>query len=516
MLALAPRRDPADRHFRAHTVTSTHPATLRADALSISSVGSASDSSRPSPLSLDTPPPHKSRRSSESSRATPQRRIGADRAGSVSSFAAPLRASLLQDIAAAQHLRPHASVSLPTSPVPGTARVHHHGHTPSGASASAHHKPRRTPIVYPALLSRVAEAFHSRVALADRVKDGLTYKDAFDGRQAVDKIAYIIKTTDRNLALLLGRALDAQKFFHAVTYDHRLRDSAADLYQFRGRGPFGSGELELELAPPSTVETVPPARPASTATQGSSGSPSHEGGAEPDAAAAAEADAEPALPTGVFTLLTDCYSPTCSREQLCYSITCPRRLEQQARLKRPPAAGFGFGLRDGLERVEQDEGGTEIGLAEPGTLWVHSVPKEIVDSVSDQEKRRQEAINEVMYTERQFVLALEYLRDVRSVFLFSPPSPSDLIDPRTCTVLDDAAQDARHHPRGAPPGLCRAGVLERRGRARGEHAPARCAVQAPEAVRRRRGRRGHLLRRRPALCAVCGVRRAPDVRQVRV
>lgn len=61
----------------------------------------------------------------------------------------------------------------------------------------------------------------------------------------MDKIAYIIKTTDRNLALLLGRALDAQKFFHDVTYDHRLRDSGNELYQFRTKlpSPFVSGEL---------------------------------------------------------------------------------------------------------------------------------------------------------------------------------------------------------------------------------------------------------------------------------
>lgn len=81
--------------------------------------------------------------------------------------------------------------------------------------------------------------------MVDRLKDGLTYKDAFDGREAVDKIAYIIKTTDRNLALLLGRALDAQKFFHDVTYDHRLRDTPNELYQFRTKlpSPFVSGEL---------------------------------------------------------------------------------------------------------------------------------------------------------------------------------------------------------------------------------------------------------------------------------
>jgi hypothetical protein len=104
---------------------------------------------------------------------------------------------------------------------------------------------RKSPIVYPALLSRVAEAFRERVGLTDRFRDGLTYKAVFDGREAVDKIAYIIKTTDRNLALLLGRALDAQKFFHDVTYDHRLRDSSNELYQFRTKlpSPFVSGEL---------------------------------------------------------------------------------------------------------------------------------------------------------------------------------------------------------------------------------------------------------------------------------
>lgn len=58
---------------------------------------------------------------------------------------------------------------------------------------------------------------------------------------------------------------------------------------------------------------------------------------------------------------------------------------------------------------------------EPGTLWIHSVPQEIVNTVSDLEKKRQEAINEVMYTERDFVRDMEYLRDVRF------PTPSDLL-----------------------------------------------------------------------------------------
>lgn len=283
--------------------------------------------------------------------------------------------------------------------------------------------PRRSPIVYPALLSRVAEAFRARVVLADSVKDGLTYKNAFDGRQAVDKIAYIIKTTDRNLALLLGRALDAQKYFHAVTYDHRLRDSASDVYQFRTRvgTPFHSGEL---LSPPVTSSgsqgTNTPNPDGRPDLMSESGSPLNDASAESDPGKQLDASTitgdpstdtteDVSLPTGVFTLLTDCYSPTCSRDRLCYSITCPRRLEQQSRLNMKPLPGLG------IKRQLSRESLGDLDSAEPGLLWIHTVSKEIVDSVSDQEKRRQEAINEVIYTERDFVRDMEYLRDVRSL-----------------------------------------------------------------------------------------------------
>ena len=53
-------------------------------------------------------------------------------------------------------------------------------------------------------------------------------------------------------------------------------------------------------------------------------------------------------------------------------------------------------------------------IQETGTLWSDTVSKEIFDSVDDTEKKRQEAINEVIYTERDFVRDLEYLRDVSS------------------------------------------------------------------------------------------------------
>ncbi|CAO2652041.1 Nn.00g003240.m01.CDS01 [Neocucurbitaria sp. VM-36] len=209
---------------------------------------------------------------------------------------------------------------------------------------------RRAPLVYPALLSRVAETFQDRVALAEREKDGLEYKSAFTGAEAVDLISFIIKTTDRNLALLLGRSLDAQKFFHDVTYAHRLRDSTNEIYQFR----------ETVVEEKSEIN-------------------------------------------GVFTLLTECYSPTCTRDRLCYSIACPRRLEQQARLN--------MRIQPGLKREESRASLHEDKDNEEQKLWINTVPKEVSESVSEKEQKRQEVISELMYTERDFVKDLEYLRD---------------------------------------------------------------------------------------------------------
>lgn len=229
----------------------------------------------------------------------------------------------------------------------------------------------RAPLVYPALLSRVADVFRERIAAGDRSKNGLSYKFAFTGAEAVDLISYIIKTTDRNLALLLGRALDAQKFFHDVTYDHRLRDSATEVYQFK--------ESLME----DTSTNV----------------------------------------NGVFTLLTECYSPTCTRDRLCYSIACPRRLEQQARLNLKPQPGL---------RRQQSSASLHADESDEQKLWINTVSKEVADSVGEREKKRQEVISELMYTERDFVKDLEYLRDfwMKPLRSTNPNNPSPIPEHR--------------------------------------------------------------------------------------
>lgn len=372
-----PQRESTPNSMRSRLSVSSGPAASAEYAINQANFPSSS-SSRPYPLQLDTAlasaqavgvstspasstlvdepqigssSAHKGpsgRRSSESAKTLPfqRNRSVTDRSQSMSAAMSPHVRAIVESARAG---RP---------PVPSVPSV-----APGRDSPAP--RPRRTPIVYPALLSRVAEAFKARISLGDRLKDGLTYKDAFDGREAVDTIAFIIKTTDRNLALLLGRALDAQKFFHAVTYDHRLRDSSHDLYQFRTKlpSPFVSGELgplphEHQELLKALVQPQPLIGGAESgeSTNKDSPSPSAEDDAEkkdgsrPDSPAPSVTPASPVtrpragsissddvpLPTGVFTLLTDCYSPTCTRDQLCYSIACPRRLEQQARLNMKP------------------------------------------------------------------------------------------------------------------------------------------------------------------------------------
>ncbi|KAG5647488.1 hypothetical protein DXG03_009424 [Asterophora parasitica] len=327
----SPRRQPprqsSDPVYPSHYVPGGRAPSVRSSIVSNStspvSFGVGEDQSSATSGTLVDPPP--SRRLSDSSRMMPKfsgasrDRTAQDRSLSMSAAGVPSVRTIVEQ------------KRLSRLPIPSS--IHEAGGGGAAATGGGRNSPvslrhtrPKTPIVYPALLSRVAEAFRDRIPLTDKFKDGLTYKDAFDGREAVDKIAYIIKTTDRNLALLLGRALDAQKFFHDVTYDHRLRDSGSEVYQFRTKlpSPFVSGELQQN------------------------------GGGEAAA------------------------------------------IHQNGILK-------DFSLPSG--------GAESSAEAQHGSYWVHSVPQEIVNSVSPAEKNRQEAIHEVVLTEQDFVADMEYLRD---------------------------------------------------------------------------------------------------------
>lgn len=267
----------------------------------------------------------------------------------------------------------------------------------------------KRPQVYPALLSRVATKLKGSIQVGEHKKDGLIYRDAFTGQQAVDVICSIIRTSDRNLALLLGRSLDAQKLFHDVVYEHRLRDSPHEVYEFTdssrviGTGTTGVVPLNardpLMLLPSSSQVNNVPYSASTIVTSGSTSSIS----SEQTSSNNSKMQPNPASMhnvNGVFTLLADCYSPTCTRDQLCYSISCPRRLEQQARLNLKPNGGLKRNISMALDDEEEEK-----------PSWTSSVPEEIWKNLPKKEIKRQETIYEVFITEKNFVKSLEVTRD---------------------------------------------------------------------------------------------------------
>ncbi|KAI9033768.1 CNH domain-containing protein [Phycomyces nitens] len=246
---------------------------------------------------------------------------------------------------------------------------------------------QRLPLVYPALLSRVAQELRHRVILRDRIKNNVEYKNAFEGEEAIDKIAMIIRTTDRWVALRLGRALGAQRFFHDVNYESRLVDSTNEIYQFDYRvGHYG-------------VSESPMASPGTLTTSSSSASDFFNENASVATSLLELTDQNDGLPNGVFTELTHCYSSTCRGSQPCYSYTCPKRTVMR---KSVEYAGMSLTRSNSNPFIRQQS----------HELWADIVDEEVRLSVSSAERKRQEHIYELIYTEADFVKDLEYLEEM--------------------------------------------------------------------------------------------------------
>lgn len=334
---------------------------------------------------------------------------------------------------------------------------HHHNRHSHGHGHRSGQSSMKKPQVYPAMLSRVATRFKKSIPLGEYKKDGLIYRDAFTGQQAVDILCSILRSDDRNVALLLGRALDAQKLFHDVVYEHRLRDSPFEVYEFTDNSRFiGSGNTgivsinshdplmllsqsntnmnndyhqqgshsnvqvsnsRLSLLSQQTNSSTdtnmansintPSTRISSmTSTSSMNMIPSmnQHNSQMINQSAGKNQNVDPSTlhnVNGVFTLLGDCYSPTCSKDKLCYSISCPRRLEQQRRLNLKPNGGLKRNISVALDEAEEEK-----------PSWTSSVSEEVWKNLPKKEIKRQEAIYEIFITEKNFIKSLEVTRDV--------------------------------------------------------------------------------------------------------
>ncbi|CAI2004107.1 hypothetical protein SEUBUCD646_0G03290 [Saccharomyces eubayanus] len=254
---------------------------------------------------------------------------------------------------------------------------HHHRHhsrsKSSPVSLSEISLIKGTPLVYSALLSLIAIKFKQTIQLSTHKKMGLLYRDSFTGKQAIDTLCLIIGTLNRNLGLLIGKSLEAQKLFHDVLYDHNIRDSVLEVYEFSSSSVFIAHQLHSFTSVASTLSS-------STSSLNLVGTKTEI--------------------NGVFVPLSHCYSPTCSMEKLCYSISCPNRLQQQAKLHLKLGGGLKRNISLALDKDDDER-----------ISWTSSVPKSIWESLLKTQIKRQEAIYELFTTEKKFVKSLEIIRD---------------------------------------------------------------------------------------------------------
>ncbi|KAI7864144.1 hypothetical protein BDF14DRAFT_1972195 [Spinellus fusiger] len=218
----------------------------------------------------------------------------------------------------------------------------------------------------PSFLSFIAQEFREKILLNDLyIKDNIEYKNVFDGEKAVDKLMLIIHEENRLIALHIGRSLCAQRFFHDVSYEKGFVDSPIEIYHFNDP----DGSVNNYTCSPNNFYTR--------------------------------------LPTGLLPQLTRCFN-----DISCYSYSCPKNKLQ----------------RDYRRSINLHPAIVAAPISpqiQSQQLWVSNVSPEILNSISNSEKKRQETIYELVYTEENFGNDLDYMNEM----WIKPLTKEDIIPP---------------------------------------------------------------------------------------
>jgi hypothetical protein len=217
------------------------------------------------------------------------------------------------------------------------------------------------------LLSNIAVWMRDQVPRGTHVKGSIPYPRAFTGKDIVSTlqsrivsellISQGVATNNRAIALQVARSLQQQLFFYEVEWGGRvLQDGVEDVYMFLD---------------------------------------DQEGGAD------APRDREE-LPTSVITVLTRCYSPSCSDAQPCYSFACPRRLRAEPTI------------------VEETPSPVPVSLDED---WATHVDPAVLDALPESEIHRQTVIHKLITKEVQYLKDLDVIESVfiRPIRNANPP-----------------------------------------------------------------------------------------------
>ncbi|KAI9321866.1 CNH domain-containing protein [Dichotomocladium elegans] len=228
--------------------------------------------------------------------------------------------------------------------------------------------------IYCARLSVAAREFRQRMNLSDRVKNGIEYKNAFDGQEAVDTLMEITGTRQRDLAHKLGIALSDHRIFHDVNFESRLIDSVGEIYQYY--------DVHDIYAVDGSDSSIIVSAACSIDSEPRSASPQE------------EPQQEKQIPHGIFTPLTHCYSPTWDEAAHLLAFEKWLRPRSTGPDNRPTDS-----ITDGCTDPEGDPS------------WTNDIARKLKIEVLPQERKRQEAIFELIHTEGGFVADMQYLEE---------------------------------------------------------------------------------------------------------
>jgi len=245
-------------------------------------------------------------------------------------------------------------------------------------------------------LSQVAQLLSCVIPRQPLIKGSVIYPLSFTGRTLVSTLADMLSQyihvspsfsmceplllhAARSVALNMARSLQTQLFLHEVDWeDHPMSDDMSGVYMLY------SDRVHTDKATPAQV-----AMPGLSAELFVS-TPWNTIALSPLAAAAAASAPSHDLPTGIFTPLTRCYSPTCSHtEGSCYAPSCPRTNRMMLCVLEEP--------RETIDTVV-------------AAAWVETVPTTLVESLPLKEVKRQNAIYEFVQKEEAFLQDLDLLR----------------------------------------------------------------------------------------------------------
>ncbi|KAI8091144.1 CNH domain-containing protein [Gilbertella persicaria] len=111
-------------------------------------------------------------------------------------------------------------------------------------------------------------------------------------------------------------------------------------------------------------------------------------------------------PQGLFTQLTHCYSPLCTRGNTleCYAPTCPN--------KRPVLSQSTIIHKELHRNLSLTSSVASSQDTFSSRCWSNTIPREILQKTSPKEAKRQEAIFELIYTEEDYVRDLNLLDEL--------------------------------------------------------------------------------------------------------